>query len=66
MSDDGLTTFFLLDHQSDEILELNPGMIFQVEDDDDDMQNQTAHQFSLPRSKSITSSERTHSCESDV
>jgi hypothetical protein len=39
-------------------------MILSIEDDDDDDLDKNTHQF--PRSKRITSSERTHSYESDV
>jgi hypothetical protein len=66
-----LTTLFFLDKELDRTLEsydekLKAGMILSIEDDIDDQRNIFDKKPPIQRSKSITSSERTHSYESDV
>ena len=64
-----MTTLFFLDKELNRTLEsygeeLKSGMILSIEDDQKDIFDEKTHLS--PRSQSITSSERTHSYESDV
>ena len=68
LSSDGLTTLFFLDKKLDRTLEsfgeeLKPEMILSIDDDEENIFDET---IQSQRSLSITSSERTHSYESDV
>ncbi len=67
LSQDGLRRLFALDDDLDRTVgsyddELKPRMILSIEDDDEINHKRNLFQ----RSKSITSSEQTYSCESDV
>jgi len=77
LSEDGGQTLFFLDQNPSRTVEsynneLKPRMILSIEDDDDNnTQNNNNNELSVKRncfqrSRTMTSSDRTHSYESDV